>query len=467
MRSTTAPGTAPVAPGRIPLLGHLPRLAVQRVGFLQSIRAQGDIVRIFLGNRPVYVLNSPEAVHEVLLTQSRKFGKGLLFDVARPFIGNGIITSERDFHLRQRRVLQPAFHRDTIAGCVGTMTDIAEEQVSAWRPGEVVPMDLVLRRMMTVMLVATLFSTERPDGAAAVAELGERVAEQLTTVMRGVFVGTVLPAPIASSPLLGHRRYLAAAAALRELADTAVRQARQAEQAEQAGSEGPERRGGAGHGDLLSIMFAGTPGNPRGMSDVEARDELLSLLMAGAETTSTTLAWALHEIGRRPELTERIKAECDALPVGALPAAATLPFTERFLREVLRLHQPSWLLMRRALEPVRVRGVDLPRGAELIYSALTMHRDPAYYPDPLRFDPDRWLDRPEKDLPPGAYVPFALGNRKCIGDHFAMTEMLVVLRSIVSRWRPRPVAGHRVRPVVHALIRPNALPMRVSPWPAD
>lgn len=450
--------TAPVAPGRFPLLGHLPQLAVKRVEFLQSVRAQGDIVRIFLGNRPVFVLNSPQAVHDVLLTQSRKFGKGLLFDVARPFIGNGIITSDRDFHLRQRRALQPAFRRDGIAACVGTMTDIAEEQVSAWRPGEVIAMDLVLRRMMTVMLVATLFSTERPDGADAVAELGERVAEHLTTVMRGVFVGTVLPAPIASSPALGHRRYLAAATALRELADTAVRQARQA---------GQGRQGGTGRGDLLSIMFADTPGNPRGMTDVEARDELLSLLMAGAETTSTTLAWALHEIGRRPELTERIRTECEALPVGALPGAATLPFTERFLREVLRLHQPSWLLMRRALEPVRVCGVDLPQGAELIYSALTMHRDPAYYPDPLRFDPDRWLDRTEKDLPPGAYVPFALGNRKCIGDHFAMTEMLVVLRSIVSRWRPRPVEGHRVRPVVHALIRPNALPMRVSPWPAD
>ncbi|MET8544082.1 cytochrome P450 [Kitasatospora sp. NPDC004799] len=456
MRSTTAP----VAAGRIPLLGHLPQLAVQRVEFLQSIRAQGEIVRILLGNRPVFVLNSPESVHEVLLTQSRKFGKGLLFDIARPFIGNGIITSERDFHLRQRRALQPAFHRDRIAACVGTMTDLAEEQVSAWRPDEVIAMDLVLRRMTTVMLVATLFGTERPDGAAAVAALGERVAEHLTTVMRGVFVGTVLPAPIASSPALGHRRYLAAAAALRELADSAVRQARQAARENEGGQDGP------GGGDLLSIMFAPTPGNPRGMTDLEARDELLSLLMAGAETTSTTLAWALHELGRRPELTARIKAECDALPVGALPGAATLPFTERFLREVLRLHQPSWLLMRRALEPVRVRGVDLPRGAELIYSALTMHRDPAYYPDPLRFDPDRWLDRPEKDLPPGSYVPFALGNRKCIGDHFAMTEMLVVLRSIVSRWRPRPVAGHRVRPVVHALIRPNALPMRVSPWPA-
>ncbi|MEW1968747.1 cytochrome P450 [Streptomyces achromogenes] len=451
MRSTTAEAAAPVVPGRFPLLGHLPQLAVRRVDFLQSVRARGEIVRIFLGNRPVFVLNSPAAVHDVLVTQSRKFGKGLLFDVARPFIGNGIITSEREVHRRQRRALQPAFHRDSIAACVGTMTGIAEEQVAAWRPGEVIAMDLVMRRMMTGMLVATLFSTERPDGAVGVAELGERVAEHLTTVMRGVFVGTVLPAPLASSPVLGHRTYLSAAAALRELADTAVRQARQDP---------------AGRGDLLSVMFAGTPGNPRGMTDTEARDELLSLLMAGAETTSTTLSWALHELGRRPEITERIRAECAALPAGALPSAATLPFTDRFLREVLRLHQPNWLLMRRASEPVRVRGVELPRGAELIYSAVTMHRDPAYFPDPLRFDPDRWLRRTEKDLPPGAYVPFALGNRKCIGDHFAMTEMLVVLRSIVSRWRPRPVAGRRVRPVVQALIRPNALPMRVSPWPA-
>ncbi|MEU1782565.1 cytochrome P450 [Streptomyces abikoensis] len=176
---------APVAPGR---LGHLPQLAVRRVDFLQSIRAQGEIVRIFLGNRPVFVLNSPAAVHDVLVTQSRKFGKGLLFDIARPFIGNGIITSERDFHRRQRRALQPAFHRDSIAAFVGRMTDSAEEQVSAWIPGEVIAMDLVMRRMMTGMLVATLFSTERQDGTAGVAELaelGERAAEHLTTVMRG------------------------------------------------------------------------------------------------------------------------------------------------------------------------------------------------------------------------------------------------------------------------------------------
>ncbi|MER7703124.1 cytochrome P450 [Kitasatospora sp. NPDC097605] len=449
MRSPTHPITAPIAPGRIPLLGHLPRLAVGRVEFLQSIRSRGDIVRIFLGNQPVFVLNSPEAVHDVLVTQGRRFGKGLLFDVARPFIGNGIITSEREVHRRRRRALQPAFHRHAIAAHVATMTDIAEEQVSAWRPGEVIAMDRVMRRMATVMLVATLFSTERPEGAGAMAALGEEVAEHLTTVMRGVFVGTVLPAPVATLSVLGHRRYLAAAAALRELADTAVRQAR----------EDPSERGG-----LLSVMFAGTPAHPQGMTDVEARDELLSLLMAGAETTATTLAWALHELGRRPEIAGRVRDECRALPAGTPPGAEALPYTDRFLREVLRLHQPNWLLMRRATEPVRVCGVDLPQGAEAVYSAVTMHRDPAYYPDPLRFDPDRWLRRPVKELPPGAYIPFALGSRKCIGDFFSLTEMLVVLHTVVSRWRLHPVENHRVRPVVQAMIRPNALPMRVSPW---
>ncbi|MFB7507504.1 cytochrome P450 [Streptomyces broussonetiae] len=417
------------------------------MSFLQSIRDRGEIVKIFLGTRPVLVLNSPEAVHDVLVTQSRKFSKGLLFDVARPFIGNGIITSEREVHRRQRRALQPAFHRDSITTYVGTMTDIAEQQVSAWRPGEVIAMDRAMRKTMTVMLVAALFSTERPDGAEAMAQLGERVAEHLTTLMRGVFMGTVLPAPIASSSVLGHRRYLSAAAALRELADTAVRQARQ----------DPTDRG-----DLLSIMFAGTPANPQGMSDVEARDELLSLLMAGAETTSTTLSWALHELGRRPEIAERIRDECHARPADVLPDASSLPFTDRFLREVLRLHQPNWLLMRRALEPVRVRGIEIPSEAEMIYSAATMHRDPAYFPDPLRFDPDRWLERSQQELPQGAYIPFAMGNRKCIGDFFAMTEMLVVITSIVSRWQLRPIEGHRVRPLVQAQIRPSSLPMLVS-----
>jgi cytochrome P450 len=448
VRSLSAPKSAAIAPGRIPLVGHLPHLAIKRLDFLQSIRKHGEIVKIFTGTRPIYILNSPEAVYDVLVTQSAKFSKGLLFDVARPFIGNGIITSDRDFHKRQRRALQPAFHRDSIARYVDTMVDIADEQVSSWRPGEVMPMDQTMRRMMTVMLVATLFSAERLEGAAAMAELGERVADHLATLMRGVFVGTVLPAPIATSRVLGHRRYLTAAAALRELADTAVRQA---------------RRDPADRGDLLSIMFAGTPDNPQGMSDVEARDELLSTLLAGAETTSTTLSWALYEIGRNPEMGERIRAEYDDKPPGTPLSASSLPFTDRFLREVLRLHQPNWLLMRRASEPVSVRGVELAEGSEMIYSAAAMHRDPTYFPEPLRFDPDRWLVDMRKEIPPGAYIPFAVGNRKCIGDSFAMAEMMVVLCSIVSRWHLRPVETDRVRPLVQAQIRPSSLRMRVSP----
>lgn len=402
---------------------------------------------MYTGTRPIYILNSPEAVHDVLVTQGSKFGKGLLFDVARPFIGNGIITSDREFHRCQRRALQPAFRRDSIAGHVDTMVDLAGEQVASWRPGEIMPMDTTMRRMTTAMLVATLFRTERPGGAAAVAELGERVAEHLATLMRGVFVGTVLPAPVARSRVLGHRRYLAAAAALRELADNAVREA---------------RGNPAGQGDLLSFMFAGTPDKPGGMSDVEARDELLSMLMAGAETTATALSWALHEIGRSPETGERIRAEFADRPPGTPIGASSLPFTDRFLREVLRLHQPNWLLMRRASEPVNVRGIELEEGAEMIYSAAAMHRDPAYFPDPLRFDPDRWLVDPRRDIPPGAYIPFAMGKRRCIGDSFAMAEMMVVLGAIVSRWRLRPVRTDRVRPLVHAMIRPSSLRMRVS-----
>lgn len=435
---------APMAPGGVPVLGHLPKLAARRVEFLQDLRSFGhDVVRIQLASKPVFILNSPDAIYEVLVGQSRHFSKGLLFDRTRPLLGNGIVTSDGAFHRRQRRALQPAFHSERIAQYSRTLVEVARTRVDGWCPGQVAAMDQEMRRLAAAMLVATLFPPGiDPTTNLPVRDIGARVSDYIGLLIRGVLRATLLPSPLAAIPTPGRRRFLAAAKALRQFADSAIQQARR----------DPERQNG-----MLALMIAA----PEAMSDQEASDELLTMLLAGVETTSTCLAWALYALGRNPEIAELVSSEARATDPAVTDPTA-MPYTGRFLREVLRLYQPNWIFMRRASEPVRICSVDLPTGAEVIYSAATLHRDPMYFPDPLRFDPDRWLTRQEKDLARCAYVPFGAGSRKCIADSFAWAEMRVAIATIAARWRLHPAPGHVVRAVADAQIHPDALPMFVT-----
>jgi len=535
----TSTVAVPLAPGGLPGLGHLLGMARGRAVFLQRLRAGGDIVEMRLGRRSFYLLNAPEAVHEVLVAQSGKFSKGMLFDRVRPYLGNGLATSDGPFHLSQRRALQPAFHREQITRYTATFTAVAGERVGGWRPGRTIAMDREMHELAVAMLLPTLFpSTGEPGTGRAIDDLGARVADDLGVLVHGVLRATILPPALAELPTPGRRRFLASADSLRQLAESAVREARRnpsgdgvltlllaaqggmPDEAERGGSRtasdeadrvgsrtasGEAERGGtripSGEADRVGSRTAsgetdraGTP-TPSGeaerggsrtvsdeadrdgtrtasdktdrnrtptMSDEAARDEILTLLVAGIETTATTLSWALHALARDPEIAQRIHEEAVAAgPDAATPAA--LPYTARFVQEVLRLHQPLWFMGRRALEPVRIGRHELPRGAEVVYSAATLHRDPALFPDPLRFAPDRWLARPEKSLPRGAFVPFGAGNRKCVGDGFAWAEMLAVLAAVTTRWHLHPAPGHRVRAVADAQIHPDALPMSVTP----
>lgn len=437
----------PLAPGRVPLVGHLPRLARDRAMYLQELRGCGDIVEMQLGRRSFFVLNAPEAIYEVLVAQSKKFSKGMLFDRVRPFLGNGIATSDGAFHRRQRRAIQPAFHREQIARYSRMFVEIAHAQVGNWSAGRIMAMDREMRALAIAMLIPALFpSVTGTTIGQVIDDMGEHISENLNVLVRGVLRATILPPVLAAVPTPGRRRFLTSAAALRRLADTAVRQARST----------PEAHG------VLELMLAPDEGRPGGMSDQEARDELLTLLVAGIETTGSSLSWALHVLAQNPQMADRMSHEARAAEPGVI-TSATLPYTSRFVQEVLRLHQPLWFMGRRALETVRVGQFVLPRGAEVIYSAATLHRDATYFPDPLRFDPDRWLKQPEMALPRCTYLPFGIGNRKCIGDGFAWAEMLAALAAVTAHWHLHPAPGHTVRAVADAQIHPDALPISVTP----
>lgn len=414
--------------------------------FLESLREQGDIVRVFFGPLEVYVVLRPELFHEILVRKSGAFRKGRLLDKVRAFLGNGLLTSEGEFHHRQRRLMQPAFHRRKIAEYVNLMRRNAERAIAGWRPGQVVDLQEIVDDLALRNVSEALFS----------AELGrlahDEVLRWMRVVMRGAAIQTLAPDLVQRLPTPGNRRFVEANTRFRRVVDEVIRSYR---------SDGVDR------GDLLSMVLAARDEETgRGMTDAQARDELQTLLLAGAETTASAMGGLFDEVGRHPAVAKRLHAELDEV-LGGRPLGyddiARLNYTRAVVDEALRLDLPVWMTMRRTAEEVSLGGTRLPSGAEILLSFPVVHRDPEIYPDPLAFDPDRWLRHRPRDLPPGAYMPFAAGSRKCIGDHFAWMELVVTVAVIGARWRLEPAPGDRPKRVYRTVTRMSRLRMVALP----
>lgn len=414
--------------------------------FLESLRERGDIVRVFFGPLEVYVVLRPDLFHEILVRKAGAFRKGRLLDKVRAFLGNGLLTSEGEFHHRQRRLMQPAFHRRKIAEYVDLMRRNAERAVAGWRPGQVVDLqeivdDLALRNVSEALFSAELGLVEHDE-----------VLRWLRVVMRGAAIQTLAPDLVQRLPTPWNRRFVEANTRFRRVVDEVIRSYR---------SDDVDR------GDLLSMVLAARDEETgRGMTDAQARDELQTLLLAGAETTASAMGGLFHQIGRHPAVARRLHAELDHV-LGGRPLGyddiARLEYTRCVVDEALRLDLPVWMTMRRTVEEVSLGGTLLPPGAEILLSFPVVHRDPDVYPDPLAFDPDRWLRRRPRDLPPGAYLPFAAGNRKCIGDHFAWMELMVTVAAIGARWRLEPAPGIRPKRIYRTVTRMSRLRMVALP----
>ncbi|WP_103342754.1 cytochrome P450 [Amycolatopsis sp. CA-126428] len=436
----------PIAPGRRILLGHTSSLLRQRVGFTSSLRAHGDIVRLFLGPLETYFLTSPELVNHVLVAQGTSFSKGIIFDRFRPFMGNGLVMSEGAFHLRQRRLMQPAFHGARLAGYADTMVRATGELTGTWRAGEVRRLDADLQRLAVTVVGETLFATEL--GRRAVAE----AHRSIPVVLKAGMIRALSPRFLEHVPVIpANRRF-----------DRAVDRLRRVVQEVITGW----RATGEDRGDLLSmLMLARDPGTGAGMTDDQVYDEVITLLTAGSETSAVALTWLFHELARHPEVERRARAEVDEVLAGRAATfddVARLAYLRRIVSEVLRMY-PIWILMRRALRDVELGGVRLPAGTEVMFSPFSLHFDPRFHEDPDRFDPDRWLPERAARIPKGAYVPFGAGGRQCIGQAFADTEITLVAASVLAGWELFPVPGVPVRLTVTSAAYPDRMPMTVVP----
>ncbi|GAA4016558.1 cytochrome P450 [Allokutzneria multivorans] len=406
----------PVAPGRLPGIGHLGALARGPLPFLVSLRESGDIVRVDLGPKPVYFITSP-ALHRQALT-SNGFARGQIYERARTLFGDGLATSDGALHLRQRRLVQPLFHRAHIESYFDMMVAQTRALTDSWQHGRVVAVDQAMSSLMLKIVVNAL--TSRDIGRAA----AEEIHRLMPVIMKGIALRMVTPL---------HPRFDSASARLRHLVSSLI----------------TSYRADSGSGeDLLSMLVSA------GMSDAEICDEVVSLLMAGTETPSSTLAWIFHELSSNPAVLSRVQAEVDSVLGGqpvTMSSVRELEYTRRVVTEALRLH-PTLLFTLRPTRQVSLGGYAFPAGVEVAYSPYALHRDPELFPSPLRFDPDRSM--------PELFSPFNFGVHRCVGEHFAWAEMMVAVVGVVQRWSLRGVE-ERVREALAIVPRPRSLRMRV------
>jgi cytochrome P450 len=295
------------------------------------------------------------------------------------------------------------------------------------------------------IVAATLFSSNL--GRSAVNE----IERSLPIVLRGVISHTLAPDAIQKLLIPGNRRLTQANARIRRVIDDVIRAYR---------ADGTDR------GDLLSMLLTVRDADTgQGMTDLQLRDELVTVMLAGAETTASALGSVFFELGRHKNVQDRVAAELASVLTGPALSYDTrrLEYTQRVLAEALRLHVPAWILTRRTTSPVTLGSTRLPEAAELLFSLPALHRDPTLYPDPLTFDPDRWLRRPASDMPRGAYLPFGEGNRQCIGNTFAWIEMIAIAAAILARWELTPDPQAHSRRLFRGVSRLDRVTMTVTP----
>jgi cytochrome P450 len=434
-------------PGGQRVLGHALEFGRDPLALFQRAREHGDVVRIRFGPFRVYVLNSPSAIRQALVGEARKLSKGLNFGRTRRLIGSGLVMSEGESHHRQRRLMQPAFHRAEIARYVGTMRDVAVPRISAWPDGGTLAFDREMRSITLTVLARTLLSSD--IDADAIDEI-ERLLRVLLSELVARGISANVPG-LAWVPTRSNRRFSAANRRLRALLTDVI---------------DVYRRMGADHGDLISILMrARDDDTGTGMTNEQLRDEATTLVIAGSETTGNTIAWACSLLAQHPRIQERLQQEVDLVLAGADPDYETLsrlPFTRAVITETLRLYSPVWILPRRALVDVELGGHLLRAGSRIFFSPYALNRDARLHRDPDRFDPDRWATDYSKSDMRATFFPFGQGIRNCIGEGFAWAESTLLLSVIAVQWQLRLADGAAVHPMVSSTLVPSELPIIVT-----
>jgi cytochrome P450 len=418
------------------------------IGYLtRCAREFGDIVFFRFLGVPACFVNRPDYIESVLVTQNNNFVKSKDYRAMRRVLGNGLLLSEGEFWRRQRKLIQPAFHQERIVAYADIMTDHAQRMLSSWSDGQTLDIHEAMMHLTLGIVAKTLFdadvSHEAEDVDAALSIL-------MGKFLRQAGLALLLPAWV---PLPTSRLLKRAVGRLDKVIYGIIEQ---------------RRASGQMSGDLLSVFLQAHDDEGVGMTDRQLHDEIMTLFLAGHETTANVLSWTWFLLGLNPEVEEKLIEELRRVLGGRVPTPADLPqlvYTDMVLRESMRLYPPVWVIGRRALAPFRLGEYELPADTNMLISQLILHRDARYFPEPLQFNPDRWSpsDPRAVSLPRFAYFPFGGGPRVCIGAGFAMMEAVLLLATIAQQFRIQIAPGQKVKMQPTVTLRPrNGIPVTLK-----
>jgi cytochrome P450 len=439
----------PPGPRGLPLLGMALQVLHDPLGTLQRIsREYGDIVRIPIVSDSRIFLNHPNYIEQVTVIQQSKFHKSKLTkDVTERLLGEGLLISEGDFWRRQRRLAQPAFQRNRINEYAATMVESAEAHSQKWLDSEERDIAHEMMALTLDIAVRTLFGTTLPAEA-------RQVGRSLEFLMRYSLRRTRSPFKLPEKwPTPANRR------AEREIQFLDSLVYRIIDERKRLGDASE-------HNDLLSLLMAAMDEDGSQMTPKQLRDEIMTLFTAGHETTALTLSWAWYLLSKNPSAETRLYEELRVVLAGRPPSMADLgqlPYLRGVVNEVLRLYPPAYVLARTSIAPCTIGGYELPIGSTIVFSQWVTHRDARFFNDPNAFIPERWLDGLEDRLPAGAYFPFGDGPRRCIGQNFALMEVVLVLATIAQKFQFRLASGQKIVPDPLVTLRPrNGIRMRID-----
>ncbi len=404
--------------------------------FTNIAREYGDIAGLRILNFKSIFINHPDLIEEVLVNNARRYSKGRVLRANRHVFGEGLLTSEGDFWLRQRRLTQPAFHRARIASYAATMVEYAQRMLDGWRSGEERDVHREMMRLTMQIVGKTLFDADVGRDAQEVGKSLELLLEIGANFRRTIFVPHWLPTP-------ANLRVKREVAQIEKILYRII---------------GERRASGRDAGDLLSMLLAAQDEDGSRMTDRQLRDETITLFLAGHETTASTLSWTWWLLAQNPSVEAKLHQELDAVLGDRSPTLDDLPrlvYAGHVITESLRLYPAAWGLARLAVEDHEIAGYPVTKGMGVTMAQWVVHRDTRWYDAPEEFRPERWENDLLKRLPRFAYFPFGGGPRQCIGNTFALMETTLILATIARKFRLRLVANHPVVPLASITLRPR------------
>lgn len=428
----------PPGPENRGIIGNFPMRSKDPLGVFRGwAERYGDMFYYRVLHRRIFFLNHPDLVKRVLVTEPQNFTKGDALRNNRRIFGNGLLTAEGNPWRKQRRLIQPAFHHERIATYGEAMVTHTERMIAAWQDGDARDIHVEMMRLTLEIVAEELFEVE-------LAAERDRFSTAVNTLLELSTGGRMLLPPVLRMvPTRGNVAYYHAARKLDEIVYGLIRKQR---------DDGGDSKG------LLSALLQMRDENGQPMPDEQVRDEVMTLLLAGHETTAVALSWTWYLMAEHPEVEEKLWAELRGVLNGRSPGPRdlpNLPYAERVIKEAMRLYPPIWAMVRKPVKDCEIGGYRVPAGAAVLMSQWVMHRDARFYPEPERFDPDRWTEERAKGLPKFAYFPFGGGPRICIGAAFAMMEAVLILATVAQRYQVRVAEGYVAEPMPSITLRPK------------